>query len=108
LGINENERDAETRMQRGDNVLAGASLAFSLLAGLAGFILVYASARLMGYFEIPGAPREHESVGAAVVFILAICCFFEAVRFYRFFASPDIRDRYYATLLRRKETRVKS
>jgi len=97
-----------TKLQRGDNVLAGASLAFSLLAGLAGFILLYASARLMGYFEIPGAPREHESVGAAVIFCLAILCFFEAGRFYRFFASPDIRDRYYATRLRRKETKVKS
>ena len=75
---------------------------------LAGFILLYGSARLMGYFEIPGAPREHESVGAAVILCLAMLCFFEAVRFYRFFASPDIRDRYYAKRLRRKEAKIKS
>jgi hypothetical protein len=94
--------------QRGDTVLAGASLAISFLSGLAGLILLYASARLMGYFEIPGAPKEHESIGAAVVFCLALFCFFEAVRFYRFFARPQIRDRYYATRLLRKEARVKN
>ena len=102
------DRDADgSPVQRGDNILAKASLAFSLAAGLAGLILLYASARLMGYFGLPGEPREHESVGAAVLFCLAIFCFIEAVRFYRFFASPNVRDRYYAKSLRRRETGLK-
>lgn len=91
-------------MERGDNVLARSSLVIAFLSGCAGFVLLFGAARLMGYFEMPGAPKEHESVGAAIVCALAIFCFFEAYRFYRFFASPEIRDRYYA---RRRQNELK-
>ncbi|MGA9981284.1 MAG: hypothetical protein WBQ08_21875 [Candidatus Sulfotelmatobacter sp.] len=90
-------------MERGDNVLAGASLAVALLAGLAGLVLLFTTVRLLGYFEVSGAPKEHESAAAAVIFGVAVFCFFEAYRFYRFFASPQIRDRYYARTGRREE-----
>ena len=70
-------------MERGDNVLARSSLVIAFLSGCAGFVLLFGAARLMGYFEMPGAPKEHESVGAAIVCALAIFCFFEAYRFYR-------------------------
>jgi hypothetical protein len=88
-------------MERGDNVLAGASLLFAILAGIAGLVLLFAAGRLDGYFGIPGEPKEHEWVAAAVVLGLAMLCFFETYRFYRFFASPEIRDRYYANRLRK-------
>jgi hypothetical protein len=88
-------------MERGDNLLARASLLFAILAGVAGMVLLFAAGRLDGYFGILGEPREHEWVAALVVLGLAIFCFFETYRFYRFFASPEIRDRYYANQLRK-------
>ena len=83
-------------MERGDIVLARASLVVALLAGFAGFVLLFAAARLVGHFEMPGAPKEHELGAATIIFGVAVFCFVEAYRFYRFFASPEIRDRYYA------------
>ena len=49
-------------MERGDIVLARASLVVALLAGFAGFVLLFAAARLVGYFEMPGAPKEDDWV----------------------------------------------
>jgi phosphotransferase system glucose/maltose/N-acetylglucosamine-specific IIC component len=89
-------------MERGDSVLAGASLVIAVLAGVAGAVLLFAAGRLDGYFGIPGEPREHEWAAALVILVMAIFCFFEAYRFYRFFASPEIRDRYYAKRLRKR------
>ena len=90
-------------MERGDSVLARASLLFAVLSGFAGMVLLFAAARLDGYFGVAGEPREHEWAAALVVFGLAMLCFFETYRFYRFFANPEIRDRYYANRLRKVE-----
>ncbi len=90
-------------MERGDTVLARASLLFAILAGIAGLVLLFAAGRLDGYFGIPGEPREHERAAALVVLSLAIFCFFETYRFYKFFVSSEIRDRYYANRLRKVE-----
>jgi hypothetical protein len=87
-------------MERGHTVLARASLWFAFLAGVAGVVLLFAAARLGGYLGIRGEPREHEWGAARVVLGLAVFCFFETYRFYRFFASSAIRDRYYAHQLR--------
>jgi hypothetical protein len=92
-------------MERGDSVLARASLLFAILSGVAGLVLLFAAGRLDGYFGVLGEPREHEWVAALVVFGLAMFCFFETYRFYRFFAHPEIRDRYYANRLRKVEDR---
>ena len=81
-------------MERGDNVLAAGSLLIAILAGIAGIILLVVACRLMGMF--PDTLPGREWVGALVVFVLSMFCFFEAYRFYRFFARADIRDRYYA------------
>ena len=82
--------------ERGDEVLAGASLVMALLAEFAGFVLLFAAARLVGFLEIPGAPKEREWGAATVICGVGIFCFVEAYRFYRFYARPEVRDRYYA------------
>jgi len=83
-------------------------LLFAVLAGFAGLVLLFASGRLVGYFGIAGEPMEHEWAGAGLVFGLAIFCFFETYRFYRFFAHPEIRDRYYANSRSRHDERTKA
>lgn len=90
-------------MERGDNVLAMGSLTVAVLAGLAGIILLVVACRLMGWF--PDTLLGREWVGTLVVFALSLFCFFEAYRFYRFFARPDIRDRYYARHQLRRGTK---
>jgi len=89
-------------VERGDNVLAAGSLVIALLAGIAGVILLVVAGRLMGWF--PDTPPDREWVGALLVFALSLFCFFEAYRFYRFFACPEIRDRYYARHQSRRNT----
>jgi hypothetical protein len=89
-------------MERGDEVLAGAALAMAVLAAVAGIVLLLACARLMGSFELPGAPRDREWLGATAVLAVSIFCFVEARRFYKFFSTPEIRDRYYARNAARK------
>ena len=81
-------------MERGDNVLATGSLVVALLAGIAGIILLVVACILMGWF--PDTLPGREWVGSLIVFALSLFCFFGAYRFYRFFARPEIRDRYYA------------
>jgi len=91
-------------MERGDNVLGKASLLVGVLAGFAGIVLLLGACRLVGW--IPGTPPGGDFVGAGIVFALSVFCFFEAYRFYQFFARPEIRDQYYArTRLRRNDTK---
>ena len=80
-------------MERDDNVLAAGSLVIAVLAGIAGIILLVVACRLMGF---PDTLLGREWVGSLVVFALSLFCFFEAYRFYRFFARPEVRDRYYS------------
>ena len=74
-----------------------------ILAGLAGIILFLEGSKLVGW--IPGAPPYREFVAGIVVFSLSLFCFFEAYRFYRFYARPEIRDRYYARHQVRRDTK---
>jgi hypothetical protein len=77
-------------MERGANVLGKASL--------------LGACRLVGW--IPGTLPGGDFVGAGIVFALSVFCFFEAYRFYQFFARPEIRDQSYArTRLRRNDTK---
>ncbi len=92
-------------MERGDNVLAAGSLIVALLSGIAGIILLVVACRLMGWFPDTPPGREVSVLGALIVLALGLFCFFEAYRFYRFFARPDIRDRYYARHQLRRDTK---
>jgi hypothetical protein len=95
-------------MDRNDGVLAKGSLVFAVLAALAGVVFVGASFSLADDLRRFGADLRTETiVGIAVVLGLAAFCFFEAYRFYRFFQSPRIRQRYYAKsrLRRIKQTK---
>ena len=90
-------------MERGDNVLAAGSLVVALLAEIAGIVLLVVTCRLMGLF--PDRLAGPDWVGGFIVLALSLFCFFEAYRFYRFFARPDIRDRYYARHQLRRDTK---
>jgi hypothetical protein len=94
---------AQGAVERGDNVLAGFSLVIAVLAAFAGIALLFACARLMGCFEPLGAPRDREWLSAMVVFAVSVFCFIQARRFYKFFSSPEIRDRYYARNAAKKD-----
>ena len=89
------------RVQRGDDVLAIGSLVVAVLAGVAGIILLVVTCRLMGLF--PDRLTGGDWAGSFIVLGLSLFCFFEAYRFYRFFARSEIRDRYYARHKSRRE-----
>jgi len=79
-------------------------LVVAVLAGLAGLILVGSSFSLMDDLRrFADGARTEAIIGLAVVLGASAVCFFEAYRFYRFFASPEVRDRYYARTLRRSK-----
>ena len=93
----------EEHVDPDDNVLAAGSFVIAVLAGIAGIILVVVACRLMGWF--PDTLPGREGVGSLIVLALSLFCFFEAYRFYRFFARPEIRDRYYACHQLRRNTK---
>lgn len=93
----------EEHVERENNVLAAGSHVIAVLAGIAGIILLVVACRLRGWF--PDTLPGREWVGSLIVFALSLFCFFEAYRFYRFFARPEIRDRYYARHQLRRNTK---